>query len=228
MESTLIDSEPETATRPKRFGIYEQKGDKVFFLTYLGKTQKMTPKGWKGKTLCVLVQCDCGKIFWNSRKDILNGRKKSCGCWRQEATRNKNFVHGEKTRTFTSARYNMLSHAKRRAKASGLSFDLVLNDIQIPEVCPILGIPIISGDYRTTDNSPSIDRIIPRLGYIKSNIVVISHKANRIKNNGSLEDLRKVVQYLEFHGERLKREMVEINPKEDSLQSNSPNNNKSN
>ena len=53
--------------------------------------------------------------------------------------------------------------------------------------CPILGIPLIrnSGNQDNSPNSPSLDRLIPEKGYIKSNVQFISFKANRIKNNGS-------------------------------------------
>lgn len=35
----------------------------------------------------------------------------------------------------------------------------------------------------------SIDRIFPHLGYVKNNIQVISHKANRMKNSATLDEL---------------------------------------
>ena len=39
--------------------------------------------------------------------------------------------------------------------------------------------------------------MIPELGYIKGNVWVISNKANRIKNNATLEELRLLVKNLE-------------------------------
>ena len=42
------------------------------------------------------------------------------------------------------------------------------------------------------DDSPSLDRIVSSLGYVKGNIRVISYKANRVKSNATLEELRKV------------------------------------
>ena len=38
-------------------------------------------------------------------------------------------------------------------------------------------------------NSPSLDKIIPAIGYIKGNIAVMSHKANTMKQNATLEEL---------------------------------------
>ena len=66
---------------------------------------------------------------------------------------------------------------------------MLSNDISIPNKCPVLGIaidPAVKG--KRTDNSPSIDRLVPELGYVKGNIHIMSWRANRIKNNGSLED----------------------------------------
>ena len=54
----------------------------------------------------------------------------------------------------------------------------------------LLGIPIEIGNKGIwKDNSPSIDRKIPSLGYMKGNIWVISYRANRIKNDATVEEL---------------------------------------
>lgn len=44
-----------------------------------------------------------------------------------------------------------------------------------------------------SNNSPTIDRINPKLGYIKGNVWVISNKANRFKNDATLEELELLV-----------------------------------
>lgn len=75
--------------------------------------------------------------------------------------------------------YNAL---KCRAKKEGIPFNITLEDLEIPEVCPVLGIPLKGwsennvGGYK--DDSPSIDKFIPELGYVKGNVSVISFKAN--------------------------------------------------
>jgi hypothetical protein len=45
--------------------------------------------------------------------------------------------------------------------------------------------------------SPSLDRIVPELGYVKGNVRVISDRANRIKRDATLEELRAIVKYVE-------------------------------
>lgn len=86
--------------------------------------------------------------------------------------------------------------AKCRAKKHCVSFNIEKNDIIIPEKCPVLGIEIKSAIGQSNNNSPSIDRIIPQKGYIKENIRVISWLANSIKNDSTLNQLEKVVQYI--------------------------------
>lgn len=82
-------------------------------------------------------------------------------------------------------------------KRDGIPFDLDEFDIQIPDVCPVLGIPLqINTQGHNKDNSPSIDKIKPELGYVKGNVAVISLKANRIKNNATAEELKKVYDWL--------------------------------
>jgi hypothetical protein len=45
---------------------------------------------------------------------------------------------------------------------------------------------------KAAPNSPTIDRIDPRLGYVPGNVHVVSHRANRIKNNATLEEFEKI------------------------------------
>lgn len=88
-------------------------------------------------------------------------------------------------------------HAKNRAKRFGLELNIEVSDIIIPDVCPILDIPITKGEGKAHDNSPSLDRIDPRLGYIKGNISVISYKANRYKSDMTIDTLQKLMVYMQ-------------------------------
>jgi hypothetical protein len=85
----------------------------------------------------------------------------------------------------------MLNAAKSRAKEKNLEFNITVEDIVIPEKCPLLGIELMHGDgTRKTckSSSPSLDRIDSSKGYIKGNVWVISHKANTIKSNSTYEE----------------------------------------
>ena len=84
----------------------------------------------------------------------------------------------------------MLSRIRGRAKKNNIEFNLVEEDINIPEVCPILQIPLKgAGKVGPSPNSPSVDRIDPSRGYIKGNIQIISHKANTMKSDSTQEEL---------------------------------------
>lgn len=81
----------------------------------------------------------------------------------------------------------MLSAAKSRARLYALPLNIQISDIVIPKTCPILGIPLFMGTGKQSDNSPSLDRLIPELGYVKGNIMVMSHLANVMKNSATWE-----------------------------------------
>lgn len=89
----------------------------------------------------------------------------------------------------------ILQSAKRRAKMKGLPFSLEPSDIFIPSICPVLGIPLFFTKGGKADNTPSIDRIIPEFGYVKENVVMISWRANKIKNVASVEELEKITEF---------------------------------
>lgn len=96
-----------------------------------------------------------------------------------------------------AAMKRMLSSAKQRALAKGLMFDIHYDDIQIPNLCPVLKIPLIpSLDGQYSDNSPSLDRKVPYLGYTKGNVQVISMRANRIKSDANSAELTAVLAYV--------------------------------
>lgn len=97
----------------------------------------------------------------------------------------------------------LLMRAKRRAVTKGVPFTITLSDIVIPERCPILGIPLKIGvhgfrmhEFGGEEDSMSLDRIVPDLGYIPGNVSVISWRANRLKNNATLEELEALVAWM--------------------------------
>ena len=86
---------------------------------------------------------------------------------------------------------------RSKCKKLGVPFDIDAQDIPLPLICPVLDIPLVINTHGyNKDDSPSIDKIEPALGYVKGNVVVISLKANRIKNNGTADEIRKVADWL--------------------------------
>ena len=90
--------------------------------------------------------------------------------------------------------------AKSRAKLRGIEFNISISDLSIPDVCPILGIKLESGDVY--NGSPSLDRIDNSKGYVRGNVTVISHRANIIKRDASLEELERIVEYMRAHKQK--------------------------
>lgn len=85
--------------------------------------------------------------------------------------------------------HNMISNAKERALKKNLDFNLEDNDINIPELCPLLQVPFILGEKGNYEYTPTIDRIDNTKGYTKDNIWVITKKANSMKNSATLDEL---------------------------------------
>lgn len=92
----------------------------------------------------------------------------------------------------------MLRRAKSRAKERGLEFDIDLSDIYIPAHCPILGIKLVAHKGRSggNPNSPALDRIDNKKGYVKGNVMVVSHRANMMKVDASPEELVKFAEWV--------------------------------
>ena len=94
------------------------------------------------------------------------------------------------------SRKNLLRWARRRAQNQGLPFELELEHISIPSHCPLLGVPLKPG---TGPNSPSLDRFDPKLGYVPTNVWVISVAANTAKHNLSPPQLLTLAINLAFY-----------------------------
>lgn len=98
---------------------------------------------------------------------------------------------------------HLWSRAKYRAKQRNLDFDIDVEDVVIPDVCPILGIKI---EVLTMDRtgkvpgSPALDRIDSSKGYIKGNVHVISDRANQLKSDGTAEELKAVADWMAENG----------------------------
>lgn len=96
----------------------------------------------------------------------------------------------------------MFNAAKARAKSRSVTFSISVSDISIPARCPALGIPLRRAKGVRNDNSPTLDRIDPRRGYVPGNVCVISYRANRIKNDATREELVSIAKYLSRYARR--------------------------
>ena len=85
-------------------------------------------------------------------------------------------------------RSKLLDAARKRAKAKGIVFNLTLEDIQIPDVCPVFGTRLDGSSKApsmTNTTAPSIDRLDSSKGYTKENIRIICARANSLKGNAT-------------------------------------------
>ena len=94
--------------------------------------------------------------------------------------------------------------SERRAKTQKVPFNLTVDDIRdllknAGNICPVLGVKMTTSELGSgeTNYSPSFDRIHPKKGYVKGNIVIVSNKANRIKTDATVHEIRKVADFYE-------------------------------
>jgi len=95
--------------------------------------------------------------------------------------------------------------AKIRASKHNIPFNLDFSDFpEIPKKCPVLGIPLkFNSRSGPCGNSPTLDRIIPALGYVKGNIKIISHRANTIKSDATEAEILAVAKYVHDNTDRV-------------------------
>lgn len=93
--------------------------------------------------------------------------------------------------------YYLWLGARSRAKRKNIPFSITVNDIILPEKCPLLGITLCVNSNSYQNSSYSLDRIDNTKGYTKDNIWVISNRANSLKKDASLEELLLLVTNLQ-------------------------------
>lgn len=143
------------------------------------------------------------KTCWSCRKSNLKAKKDSLVEYRKRDVIKKHRNTISKAWNRKNLNSVLCTKAKKRARLLKLPFSITKENINIPEYCPVLGIKLKLDNSSLLDNSPTIDKVVPELGYIKENIQVISARANRIKNNASLEELEKIVDYVRKNIKRI-------------------------
>lgn len=91
-----------------------------------------------------------------------------------------------------STAYKLWYRAKRRAKEREQAFDITVEDVRVPERCPVFNMPF----QENTDYAASLDRIDSSQGYVRGNVQVISARANTLKNDATLEELEQLLAFL--------------------------------
>lgn len=151
-----------------------------------GKNQYGDPKP-KIKCASCKEELTASKYSYLDKKDLSKGRRANCK--KCSATKAKIERERRKNNWKYKPSLAMFNNSKQRAKNSNLEHSLTLEDIVIPDYCPVLGIKLETGDRKNHYNAPSIDRIDNTKGYTKDNIFIMSIKANFLKKDGTLDDL---------------------------------------
>lgn len=158
----------------------------------------------KYKNTCV----SCDRIhknqYYNSKKEEINRKRKEKYILCKESGDNSLYYQKNRDKILKKLENDRVNNigmrllwgARIRANDKGLPFDITIDDVVIPDVCPVLGIPLRRNVGKAGPNSPTLDRIIPEKGYVKGNVRVISYRANQIKNDGSMEEHLKVAEYI--------------------------------
>lgn len=139
-------------------------------------------------------QCSCGNVVVRQSNHLKNGSTKSCGCIRCTVAGVKILREKQEYKDRAHA-FRMHRAAQGRANRSGIPFTITPDDIPVlPKRCPVLGIVLSrpTQGEKTLAATPSLDRIIPALGYTPGNIRIISWRANSLKKDGTLEELQKL------------------------------------
>ena len=92
----------------------------------------------------------------------------------------------------------LITRLKASAKKRNIPFDLSASDLDelgLPLTCPVLHIPLKFHRGAPQDDSYSIDRIDSSKGYTADNITIISNRANILKRDATLTELKQLVEY---------------------------------
>jgi len=137
------------------------------------------------------------KVYRQQNREHIAQRRQK----RYQARKSEISIKHRETIENDPARY-LWKAAKARAKRKGILFQISVEEVSklIPAdgLCPVLGIPVRLEKVRATHHSMSLDRIVPELGYIPGNVVIISHLANTLKSDVTEPEVfRKIAAWLE-------------------------------
>jgi hypothetical protein len=177
-----------------------------------GKPLTEFPSNGKGtlKTRCKTCHAAATRDYVGRNRAVVNEKKRRASLAHPEKHVDWMARNGDRHRAATAEymrRYldehrveQLLANAYNRAIAKGVPFSLTKADVVIPEVCPVLGIPLRTGKRGFSDNSPTLDRVVPSLGYVPGNIAVISGRANMIKRDATADELERIAAWMRSRG----------------------------
>ena len=115
---------------------------------------------------------------------------------REQQARDYFLKWGDKAQDLYKEKRAKYRSKKSNATRLGIEFTIPFSAIEFPTHCPILGLELDYFAEGVQENSVSFDRLDTTKGYIEGNVVVVSWRANRIKNNGTEGEHRLIADYL--------------------------------
>jgi len=116
-----------------------------------------------------------------------------------------------------------LNNAKSRAKRDNVPFDLTIDYLESisTDECPVFHTPFDwgasgLGKGQAKEFGPTLDRIEPEKGYVEGNVAFISYKANRIKDNGTMQDHYDIADWIWNHIHAKEKSASSVSTKLDS------------
>ena len=193
---------------PKAKPIEELIGQRHGKLVIIGEGERHRTYKPNGHVKAVIrkfiCKCDCGATV-EVMSANLRSKCRGCGCGRVKHGYGVGWSRGyDATAKHKAPWYTLWKGARDRAKNKNMDFTITPQNVHdaMIDVCPILGHQLEASDKYYWDNSPSLDRIDSSKGYTPDNIWVISARANRIKSDATLEELKQLVAVLEArHGD---------------------------
>lgn len=95
--------------------------------------------------------------------------------------------------------------AKHRARKYGIPFSITPQSLlPLPATCPIFGVTLEYGGGKGkgyNPNAASLDQRDPALGYVPGNVLVMSRRANSIKNDGTAAEHRMIADWMDAGGD---------------------------
>lgn len=144
-----------------------------------------------------------------SRKDGLSSQCK--GCLAERGRNQRELISENRRKRKVTDPHKMrgqqLAQAMRqRASKAGVPFDAtyitpkyIEGCLRATPNCPCCRTPLLQ-EYAFTrtvaKNSPSFDRIIPALGYVRGNVALLCHRCNTLKSDMTINDLERLLDWL--------------------------------
>lgn len=89
---------------------------------------------------------------------------------------------------------HLLARIRQRQtkKFPGEPCDLEPEDLAIPSHCPVFGYRL---RWESFWRRPTVDRIDSSKGYVRGNVLIVSQRANQLKSNATLDELRAIIKF---------------------------------